>query len=335
MAGYNSPPASDGEHDSILHQARRPKVERILITGVDHALGANLALELADRAEVMGLYSQQAVACPSIGTAAWDGADPAAFASTCGDWRPQWIVHCGPLSAASWDSAERGAEPNREPQLVAELAEIAHESGARLTVISSDVVFAGPRMFHEETYAASNTAPRAVLTRKMEQALEGSGALVVRTHAFGWSPVPDHAGFAEQTAQAIVDGCAPMADGRRYATPILASDLADLLWRAYELRLVGIHHLAGAERTSAFRFVSELAAALGIERPSGNQRLSQPDSTCHEETSLNSRRARRVLERPTPLLREGLRRFAEQDENGWRNRWRACGPPARRHEVAA
>ena len=56
-------------------------MERILITGVDYALGANLALELADRAEVMGLYSRQAVECPGIGTAAWDGADLAAFAS--------------------------------------------------------------------------------------------------------------------------------------------------------------------------------------------------------------------------------------------------------------
>ena len=126
-----------------------------------------------------------------------------------------------------------------------------------------------------------------------------------------------------------------VADGRCYATPILASDLADLLWPAYELRLSGLYHLAGAERTSAFRFVVELAAALGIEKPWGSQRLSLPDSAWHEETSLNSRRARRVLERATPLLGEGLRRFAEQAENGWRQRWRSSGPAARRHEVAA
>ena len=310
-------------------------MERILITGVDYALGANLALELADRAEVMGLYGRQAVECPGIGTAAWDGTDLAAFASACGAWQPQWIVHCGPLSAASWDPIGLANDANREPQVAAELAEIAHESAARLTVISSDVVFAGPRMFHEETFAASNTAPRAVLTRNMERALEGSGALVVRTHAFGWSPVAAHAGFSEQAAQSLADGSGVAADGRRYATPILASDLADLLWRAYELRLAGLYHLAGAERTSAFRFVSELAAAFGIEKPWDSQRLSQPDSAWHEETSLNSRRARRVLERATPLLGEGLRRFAEQSENGWRNRWRSSGPAARRHEAAA
>jgi len=309
-------------------------VERILITGVDFALGANLALELADRAEVMGLYAGQAVECPGIGTAAWDGSDLAAIANLCGEWQPQWIVHCGPLSVASWDPADRAVEVNREPQVAAELAEIAHESGARLTVISSDVVFAGPRMFHEETFAANSTAPRAVLTRNMERALEASGALVVRTHAFGWSPVAAHAGFAEQAVQALADGSAPAADGLRYATPILASDLADLLWRAYELRLSGLYHIAGAERTSIYRFVSELAVALSFERPSVTQSQAGSEIAWHEETSLNSRRARRALERATPLLSEGLRRFAEQSENGWRDRWRSDSMVCRQ-EVAA
>jgi dTDP-4-dehydrorhamnose reductase len=321
--------------DSILHLARRPKVERLLITGVDHALGANLALEWAGRAEVMGLYGRHAVACPSLVTAAWDGADVATFASICAAWQPRWIVHCGPLSAASWDPIDRALDARGEPQIVARLAEIAHESGARLAVLSSDVVFAGPRMFHEETFPTGNTTPRAVLTRTMERALEDSGALVVRTHAFGWSPVAAQAGFAELTARCLADGQDFVADGRRYATPILASDLAELLWRAYELRLCGLYHLAGAERTSAFRFASELAAALDLERPAGNPPLAQPDGAEHEETSLNSRRARRALERATPLLAEGLRRFAAQAENGWLQAWSSSSRPELRHEVAA
>ena len=160
-----------------------------------------------------------AVTCPDVATAAWDGADwrrlPVIAASgdrngscTAGPCRPR----AGTLLTVA------GTES--QPRVVAELAEIAHESAARLTVISSDVVFAGPRMFHEETFTAGDTTPRAVLTRNMEQALEGSGTLVVRTHAFGWSPVAAHAGYAEQAAQALVDGSAPWptagATPRRY-----------------------------------------------------------------------------------------------------------------------
>jgi hypothetical protein len=39
-----------------------------------------------------------------------------------------------------------------------------------------------------------------------------------------------------------------------------------------------------------------------------------------DETSLNTYRARRELESPLPLLREGLARFAEQAANGFRDR---------------
>ena len=185
-----------------------------------------------------------------VATAAWDGADLAAFAGICATWQPRWIVHCGPLSAASWDPSDRGFSAKAEPQIAAKLAEISHDSGARLAVLSSDAVFAGPRMFHEESFPTDNTTPRAVLIRNMERALEDSGVLVVRTHAFGWSPVAAHADFAELTACRLADRQELEADGRRYATPILASDLADLLWRAYELRLCGLYHLAGAERTT-------------------------------------------------------------------------------------
>jgi hypothetical protein len=39
-----------------------------------------------------------------------------------------------------------------------------------------------------------------------------------------------------------------------------------------------------------------------------------------DETSLNTYRARRELEVPLPLLREGLARFVEQATNGFRDR---------------
>src|SRR5262249_41893590 len=49
--------------------ARRPTVERLLITGVDGVLGGNLALKLADRTDILGLYGRQAVSCPLVRTA--------------------------------------------------------------------------------------------------------------------------------------------------------------------------------------------------------------------------------------------------------------------------
>lgn len=312
-------------------------MERLLVTGIDTIAGSNLALALSDRCEVLGLFGQCALEAPAVRTDCWHADDQPAIKAYVRQWQPHWIVHCGPLAASSWDPAFRVGSAEREPLVVAQLAELADEWGCRLTVISSDVVFSGPRMFHEESSPAASPAPRALQVRNMERALEKREALVVRTHAYGWSADAERAGFAELAFDALARG-APLAplfsDGRRHATPILATDLAELLWRAYESRLHGLYHLAGTERTSPHRFVVELAGALGAGMPAGMTDAGA-NSSWLEETSLSSKRARRMLAAATPMLRDGLNRFVEQAQNGWRERWRRVGPVSGPRAVAA
>ena len=57
-------------------------------------------------------------------------------------------------------------------------------------------------------------------------------------------------GLVERIAQSLMDAAAPPVDGWRYATPILAADLAEFLLRAAERNLTGLYHLSGAERTN-------------------------------------------------------------------------------------
>ena len=310
-------------------------MERLLVTGVDGPLGMNLALALVERFEVLGLYSRYAVETSSFQTEAWLPDDPGRLAGHVGGWRPRWMIHCARLSAPAWDPIGGDAPGEHEPVVVARLAELAAGLSARLTVISSDAVFAGPRMFHEETSVPGGTSRHAALARGMEQALAAARAMVVRTHAYGWSPVEAHGGFAERAFDALASGTEPMADGRRHATPILATDLAPLLLRAYELRLEGLYHLAGAERASPFRFVEQMAAEFGLH--GGRQGASSPPlpADANGETSLCSKRARRMLERTTPMLRQGLARFAAQRLDGWHNRFRSLGPISKTHEIAA
>ncbi len=306
-------------------------MERLLVTGIDFSLGSNLALALADRFDVLGLYSQDAVESSGLRTGYCAPGDRAAIEGWIQEWRPQWMIHCPALSASNWDPVASGSLADGEPRFVAHLAELTCDVSARLTVLSSDAVFAGPRMFHEETSGAFSPAPRAGQVRNMERSLETSGALVVRTHAYGWSPAAVSGGFAQRALESLAAGISVTVDGRRHATPILATDLAELLARAYELRLHGLYHLAGAERTSPWGFVSELAAALGMHWSSGRPATRGPASTeWHDETSLDSKQARRVLEMATPMLREGLYRFAAQAHNGWRDRWHVIGQASQR-----
>jgi dTDP-4-dehydrorhamnose reductase len=273
------------------------------------------------------LCAHETVEFEDFSTVRCDAHDPLAMRSLIGDLKPQWIIHCPSICASSWDECRNGAEEDHE-RTARLLAEAAREVEARLTVLSTDAVFSGPRMFHEERSPAVGATSQAESARRMEAALEGTQAFVVRTHAYGFSPVLGRACFAEKAHQALESSTAFAADGLRHATPILASDLAELLARAYDHRLEGLYHISGAERTSPFRFVRELAAACGLRacgetlRPAGCEATHDmvPHDGCAGETSMNSRRARRVLEIPMPLLREGLGRFAQQASSGWRDR---------------
>ena len=314
-------------------------MERLLVTGVDTLLGGNRALALSDRCEVLGLFDRLEVRAEGVQTAPWRPGELSSLAAHFDTWQPQYILHCGPLAASNWEASPEAWEMHREATIVTQLAELSDRWGCSLTVLSSDAVFAGPRMFHDEQWPTTSTTARAVHTLAMERATAPYDALVVRTHAYGWNAsgaMPGLAapGFAEQAFRNLIAGCVPNLDGRRYATPILATDLAELLWKAYETRLRGLYHIAGAERASIHRFRPELAARLGVPCPTSISAESA-EATNHEETSLSSKRARRMLSASTPMLREGLDRFVAQASSGWRDAWQCLGPVEKRPETAA
>ena len=310
---------------------RKAEPETLLVTGVEGLVGANLALSLADRFEVLGLFESYPVALPGCATLCWTPADSADWIDLIHRERPDWIVHCGPLACGSWDVPESCPDGEQEARTCTLLAEVSQEVGSRLTVISTDAVFAGPRLFHDERAAATSRQPLAQAARQAEGALEATGAMVVRTHPYGWSPAGTPPGFAERVWEALIEGRSTRFDPDRHATPILATCLAELLWLAYRRGLQGRYHVAGAERVSAYRFAVELAAAFGLR--SGDTLADEApldlDHSGHlGETSLSTRRARRELGRPMPMLREGLDRFAEQAADGYRARLQCCVPQA-------
>ncbi len=304
--------------------------QTLLVTGVDGLLGANLAVALADRFSVVGLYLRRPVILPGCVTEPWEWAGPNRWDSWIRRERPAWIVHCGPIATGSWDLPHPCPDGEDEARTCVRLARIASETESRLTVISSDAVFAGPRLFHDEGAPATSRDPFAGAVRCVEDALEATSALVVRTHVFGWSPAGARPGFAERVWQALMRGGPVEFDPDRHATPILANSLAELLYSAYRRRLQGRYHIAGAERVSAYRFAVELAAAFGLDPPDAPRQTGAVECRLPNdlaETSLNTRRAQRALGRPMPMLRDGLNRFAAQGADGFHARLQYDAPP--------
>lgn len=240
--------------------------------------------------------------------------------------RPEWVVYCGRAAASSWD--ECAANCDGEAKDLARVAQAVAEAGGRLAVISNDRVFAGPRMFQGESDPVADDAHAQSLRSLEQAALELDAAtqrvLVVRTNAFGWTVAGNS--FAERIWNALDNRQPIELSASSFATPILASDLAELLLRCFRARLHGIVHLGGAERTSPFRFAQELAVAAGF-----NPRLVQARSVesnddnaaLPRETSLGSRLVRRELDVWLPLLRESVARFTDQAASGYRDQLRA------------
>ncbi len=307
---------------------------KVLVTGIDEMLGANLALCFAAQHDCVGLFSKHKVE-PNHCSSRPCETTSTAITQMVREVAPDWVVYCSPLSRSSWDAP---ASPQDESDLVRALANETGSRGIALTVIGTDAVHRGPWLFPEENCPATSPSAHAQEARRLENCLKGSHALVVRTHAYGWSPCEEEPTFAEELYHRLKGVESVPGDGVRYATPILATDLAESLQRAFELRLEGLYHMTGAERTNPHRFIGELAFALGMEGDlSRRVEIAAPEreKVTLVESSLNTHRARRQLGRPMPLLREGLGRFVAQAVDGFVEKLRVGTEMSGKRRVAA
>lgn len=298
-------------------------MDTLLIVGIDTTLGANLALSLSDQFQVCGVALGAAPAPRGFDVRKLGDPTPQRIRPLLAELTPSWLIHAGHLARSNWESPAVKINWQQETALAIGLGTLAHEAALPFCCLSTDAVFAGPRLFHEETARATGDSPLAAAAREAEAALASLGALVVRTHAYGWS-VAGEGSPMDQLWRQLSDGQRLACEGRDYVTPILASDLAALLVRGFERKLRGLYHVTGAERTNRIRFARELASALGLgidehgAAPSAELAVGPA-----VETSLNTRRARRDFESPMPLLREGIDRLAAQRHNGYLDRLRS------------
>lgn len=317
--------ATDTRITTIVH-LHPSSPDKLVITGIDGVVSANLWLWLSNRCQVVNACrlspspsSVRGIMLRDLGSSQEiDSLDRLASQE-----KPRWIIHCGSFAAAAWDPSAATVDGNADAAECAALARAADRVGAHLTVLSTDAIFTGPRIFHAEDAPANSHTPTAGAARRVEEALAGSGALVVRTHAYGWSPAGTTASFAEKAWHDLREGRPRSFPSNRHATPILATDLADLIWMACQRSLRGVYHFAGAERVSPHRFAREMATAFGLGDlvlPLEDHCTAEGTTERPEETSLATRRAQQALGHPMPTLREGLHRFAAQARSGHRAR---------------
>lgn len=313
-------------------------MDTILVVGAESVVGANLAARLSESNRVVALSPAPRIAIAGCEVIDCSSDDPEAARSRMASVRPSRIVLCDDGARSTWQHDDRLVPVPTAINTARMWARVAVEFDSRLTLISSDSVFTGPWMFHTEESDGICPSDPAGILRRIEQDTWQicPEALIVRTHAFGWAPESIGPGWIERTLDALESGAAGPYDYLRHATPMLATDLADVLVRAWEADLVGEFHIAGAERINPGRFVERLADEFQLPGP-----RNQPSEVLEElptgfgrgECSLHTGKIRRALGVAMPTISEGLARLREQFEDGYRDQLSIPARPV--HEKVA
>lgn len=306
-------------------------MHKLLVAGIDSVVGANVAAELANRFDIVGISFSHPISILGCRTAVCPSYDADAIRGWVAGEQPDWLIYCGPASHSSW-SLEDCDPPGEEAiSAIDSWARAAEASDCELTVISSDGVFRGPWMFHDEEteHYCDSSAARTI--REIEQHASDicANTLIVRTNAYGWSPSQETPGLIETILGALERGDHCKLDCIRHATPILANDLAEILERAFHERLRGVYHIPGAERTNPFAFARRLADRFGyseVHVAADDWRTRGGRVFGDGETSLRSTQVREALGLAPPMLMDGLDRLFSQWDGDYRDRFGAAQP---------
>lgn len=306
-------------------------METILVAGVDSVVGANFAVSLAGRHPLVGVAFQTPVRIPGCETELCRSTSADTVQRLLQRVSPQRIVYCGAGSQSCWDAC---CEVTPQELVRAQAwHDASASSGAHWTLISSDGIFTGPWMFHAENSQSLCPSQEAKILRQVEEltASRQPDALIVRTHAFGWSAGGEmpRESWLERLLEGLDDGAGCLLDGVRHASPILATDLVEIVEKAWRSGLAGVYHVAGAERVNPVQFARRLAREFGLSFLHAGPAESLTDRVVgfgRGETSLQTRKVRRALGIGLPLLQEGLQRLYQQQQNGYRARLRGDAP---------
>jgi dTDP-4-dehydrorhamnose reductase len=225
------------------------------------------------------------------------------------------ILHAAAIARidAGFQDPERAAQVNTRGTAL--LAELAERTGARLVLVSTDLVFDGERGNYRE---GDPPNPLSVYGRTKADAeatvLATNGNAVARVSLlFGpsmWGTLLGRPSFFDTTVEALRTGRPVTLFTDEWRTPLALTAAAESLIALVESDVSGLLHLGGPERLSRLEMGHMLAEHLGASSESiiAARREDVPSAEPRpRDTSLDSSRWRALFpELPWPTYRESL-----------------------------
>jgi dTDP-4-dehydrorhamnose reductase len=280
----------------------------LLVVGLSGYLGCYLAARAERRWRTVGTYLTRRPSA-DLDARRLEVRDSAAVEALLAEVRPRAVLHL----------AYRPTEPEITVQGTRNLAAACTRWGARLVLVSTDLVFDGQRGWYREDDPPSPLeaygASKMVAEREV---LERGGAVARTSLIYGFEPL-------DPITDKLVVG--PLVRGEvarlfvdEYRCPSYAPDLAAALLELAAQPYQGLLHLAGPQRLNRLEFGRRLAEALGLD-PAGLTPGTIAESGLRRppDVSLDTSLARRLLRSrirsvdQAVALRRWARRIGRQD----------------------
>jgi dTDP-4-dehydrorhamnose reductase len=287
---------------------------RLLITGAGGLFGAYLLRETRGRAGIVAWGGPRGGERFGVPLRPVDLTDADAVADAFRSDRPDAVVHAAAMArvADCWRDPDRARRVNAEA--VATLARLAADAGARLVLVSTDLVFDGEHAAYREGDAP---APVSVYGRTKqageEAALAAPRSAVVRVSLLYGPALHGRPSFFDEQAAALRTGLPVTLFRDEWRTPLDLVTAARTLLAVADSDFSGLLHVGGPERLSRLEMGRRLAASLGADPavivPADRDAAPAPEPR-PRDVSLDSSRWRAAFPGvPWPAWDEALRQL--------------------------
>ncbi len=294
---------------------------KLLITGASGLLGINLALEMMDEHEVIGVDRGRLKSAP-FPVIKTNFFNTNAFEPMLDLTQPDWVINCAAL--ANLEECEKFPDQARilNTDLPRELAAACATRNIKFVHLSTDAVFDGTK---EGAYNEDDEPnPQIIYSQTKldgERAVQHANpqAIVARVNFFGWS-LGGRRSLGEFFVNNLSEGKNVNGFTDVIFCPLWVNHLSRLLVEMLEKDLHGLYHVVGAQAMSKYQFGVEVARKFGLR-----ESLIVPQSV--ERSGLTAKRSHNLwlsvhklstdLGRAIPAFSTGLDGFYTQHQQGY------------------